>query len=616
MAWYVVVNAGSTSLKAAVLKPESGQTRAELTVQALGDDDGVAELTLETENIEEERTQIDADTAADAMAQSLERLAGRLEKDVEIRGVGHRVVHGGEAFTRPVRIDDEVEAGIESVSELAPLHNPANLAGIRAARSIWSDVSHVAVFDTAFHSTLPSRAREYAIDHEVSQAHGLRRYGFHGISHEYVAHRAAEYLGEDVQDLRLITLHLGGGCSAAAVEWGRSIDTTMGMTPLEGLVMGTRSGDVDPGLLLYLLDQEEWDRDRLEKMLNEESGLKGLSGRGPDLRAIEQAAAQGDERCRQAIQVFAHRVRRYIGAFAAVMDGVDAIVVTAGIGENSALMRQRIGERLTHLGVRFDDDANRSLDWETNQQSVAELSQPHSRCDFLAVQTDEAHAIAKKTESLVRGEDKPADTTHSIPIAVSARHVHLTDEMVEKLFGEGHELTERAPLSQPGQFASEETVTLVGPKRQLEGVRVLGPTRDHNQVEISRTDEFSLGVDAPVRMSGDLEGTPGITLRGPEGEVRLEQGLICALRHIHMTPEDADQFGVEHEDYVDVAVQGGARDLVFQDVVIRVKPTYKLEMHIDTDEANAANLPQRSEGSLVSVDAEARLSRRQTRAAE
>lgn len=615
---YVVLNVGSTSVKAAVIPANRGELEdvaVELSVEGLGDDDG--EAVLESRSGSESTTEtLESAGFRAGIEQGLAHLDRVAPDELSVVGVGHRVVHGGETFTRPVRIDAEVESKIEEMSSLAPLHNPANLAGIRAARDCWSDVPHVAVFDTAFHSTLPSRAKDYAIDREVADEYGIRRFGFHGISHEYVAHRAAEFLGEDLQDLRMITIHLGGGCSAAAVEWGRSIDTTMGMTPLEGLPMGTRSGDVDPGALLHLLDQEEWDADRLDNLLNRESGLKGLSGVGSDLREIEERAADGNEACRQAIQVFAHRIRRYIGAFAAVMDGVDAIVVTAGIGENSALMRQRIGERLTHLGVRFDDDANRSLSWEEHDESVAEISQPHSRCDFLVARTDEQRAIAKKTEAVVERRDRPSDTERTIPIAVSARHVHLTDDMVETLFGEGHTLTERAPLSQPGQFASEETVTLVGPKREIEGVRVLGPTRDQNQVEISRTDEFSLGVDAPVRMSGDLEGTPGITLRGPAGEVRLEQGLICALRHIHMTPEDAEVFGVEHQDYVDVAIEGGERDLVFQDVVIRVKPTYKLEMHIDTDEANAANLPQRAEGTLVSLDAEATLSRKKMNAAE
>ena len=587
--YILVINCGSSSIKAAVVDSRTGAVAGDVKIERLS-----------------------AGQHQHALAEVLPELVDRLDEGVEVQGVGHRVVHGGRRFDRPTVIDEQVEETIEELIPLAPLHNPANLAGIRAAKKIFGDVAHVAVFDTAFHRTLPSRAKAYAIPQDVAEEHQIERFGFHGVSHQYVAKKAAEYFHADVRDLRLITCHLGNGCSVAAVEYGRSIETSMGMTPLEGLVMGTRSGDIDPGAIVHLLRQEGWDADEVDDFLNRESGLAGLSGVGNDLRDIERRAAEGDEQCRMAIQVFAHRVRKYIGSYAAVMGGVDGIVFTAGIGENSALMRHRIAQRLEFLGARIDEEKNRGVT-VSHSDPIASFSAEPSRCHLLVVATDEQHGIASQAAKIIQRRHCPADTELTVPIAISARHVHLNQQTVDKLFGEGHQLTPRNPLSQPGQFASEETVALIGPKREIEGVRILGPTRSHNQVEISRTDEFALGIDAPVRGSGDTDSTPGITLRGPRGEVTLEKGLICALRHIHMTPQDAQTFGVNHGDMVEVAVRGGERDLTFGDVLIRVKDSYKLEMHIDTDEGNAAHLGRSAAGVLVETDGEAAIQKRRTR---
>jgi acetate kinase len=395
-----------------------------------------------------------------------------------------------------------------------------------------------------------------------------------------------------------------------AIESGRSVETSMGLTPLEGLVMGTRSGDLDPGVLLKLLRAEGLDADGLDHLLNKCSGLAGLSGAGRDLRDIEARAAEGDERCRMALQVFAHRVRKYIGAYAAVMGGVDGIVFTAGIGENSALMRKRVAERLDFLGARLDPDRNREAH-VSSQHSVFEVSTTHSRCRLLVVATDEQQAIAEETVRLVLELDKlKATDGRTIPVAVSARHVHLTQETLDRLFGAGYSLTADRPLSQPGQFAANESVTLVGPKRSLEGVRVLGPLRPQDQVEISRTDEFHLGIDAPVRESGKVDNTPGITLVGPEGLVHLPRGVICAWRHIHMTPGDAEHFGVVDRDIVEVAIASEGRDLTFGDVLVRVSEHARLEMHLDTDEGNAAELGAGASGVLIPTPGRARLRRR------
>ncbi len=520
--------------------------------------------------------------------------------------VAHRVVHGGERFSAPTRIDDEVERAIEALIPLAPLHNPANLAGIRAARAAFQ-VPHVAVFDTAFHATLPRRARAYALPAELVERHGLRRYGFHGPSHAWVADRAAAHLGEDLRDLRVITCHLGNGASVTAIEHGRSVETSMGMTPLEGLVMGTRAGDVDPGVLVTLMRREGIGPDELDKLLNERSGLAGLSGIGNDLRDIEARAAAGDERCRLALEVFTHRIRKYIGAYAAVMGGVELIVFTGGIGENSAQVRHGVAQRLGFLGARLDEEKNREARVSLEKPCVV-ISEPHGRTRIAVVATDEAHALARETAQLVGDLDR-VGTGPAIPVAVSARHVHLTQEAVERLFGTGHHLTPLKPLSQPGQFAAVETVTVVGPKRRIEGVRVLGPVRPKCQVEVSRTDEFALGVDAPVRDSGDVANTPGVTLVGPAGALTLEGGLICARRHIHMTPADAARLGVSDRDVVEIALDTAGRDLVFGDVLVRVSAEAALELHLDTDEANAAELQPGTAG-VLELAGSARLRRR------
>jgi len=292
-----------------------------------------------------------------------------------------------------------------------------------------------------------------------------------------------------------------------------------------------------------------------------------------------------------------------------VMGRVDGIVFTAGIGPNSPLIRHRICQRLDFLGARLDEERNRAAKVGPDAQAVA-ISQPNSRTRLLVVATDEQHAIAQQAATVILGQDQVSGE-RPIPVAISARHIHLTPEAIETLFGPGHTLTARSDLSQPGQFACEEQLDVVGPKRTLQGVRVLGPPRSKNQVEISRTDEFFLGIDAPVRDSGDVAGSAGVTLVGPAGQLKLEEGAICARRHIHMHPDDADHYGVENLDVVEVAIDSDGRDLTFGDVLIRVSPNYALEMHIDTDEANAAELSPGAEGELMPTGGKARLRSRQ-----
>ena len=602
---YWLLTCGSTSIKAASVDPNSGSRYAVAKITRLGTPSAVM-------HIGDETVQAPSDHTA-ALDVALPKILGLVKPNDSIACVGHRIVHGGDAFTSPVVVTDEIEKRLESLSELAPLHNPVNLAGVRAAKRLVPNTPHIAVFDTAFHYTLPKRARSYALPKKIVDQYGIHRYGFHGTSHRYVANRAANFLQEEIQNLRIVTCHLGGGCSVCAVEYGRSVETSMGMTPLEGLVMGTRAGDTDPGVLIHLLRNADLSTDELDDLLNRDSGLAGMSGVGNDFRDIQERAESGDEDCRLALQVFCHRVRKYIGAYAAAMGGVDAIVFTAGIGENSSVARHRIVQRFGFLGARIDEQSNR--DAQVSAESpVVEISERHSRVKILVVATDEFHAIARQAEEHHRTLHH-ATPDLTIPVAISARHVHLTQESVELLFGKGHQLTPLKDLSQPGQFAAQETVTLVGPKRSIEGVRVLGPTRQHNQVEISRTDEFHLGIDAPVRASGQIDNTPGITLVGSEDrQLALTEGVICAWRHIHMTPDDAAQMGVSNGDVVEVEVgQTGGRSLVFGDVLVRVKPTYALEMHIDTDEGNAAELESRDAGELCATAGRGTIQGRKTR---
>jgi acetate kinase len=512
----------------------------------------------------------------------------------ELDAVVHRIVHGGEQSTTPVVIDDESLAKLDALERLAPLHNPPALQALRRARELFARVPHVAVFDTAFHATLPRRAREYALPDDIRTRFGIRRYGFHGISHAEVAAQVATALQKMPQELRVISCHLGSGASLAAIEYGRSVETSMGMTPLEGLVMGTRAGDLDPGVLLELM--HALPPEALDKLLNERAGLKGLCGTA-DMREIEQRAAAGDEQCRLAIGLYTHRIRKYLGAYAAVMGGVDAVAFTGGIGEHSALVRHRCLQRLEFLGAVIDEERNREARVSA-QQPVTDIAVPHSRARIFVVRADEETAMAREAAKLLASRKATAPAIR-IPIAVSARHAHLSQATVEKLFGPGYQLQPKTALSQTGQFSARESVRLIGPRGSIEHVRLMGPPRAHDQVEISRSDEFVLGVDAPVRISGDLANTPGITIEGPRGRATISSGVICARRHIHMAPADAQRLGVRDCDAVLVRIDSRGRDLTFSDVTVRTSPGFTLELHLDTDEANAAGVTTGDQAELI-----------------
>lgn len=327
------------------------------------------------------------------MRRVLDTLGGR----GGIVAVGHRVVHGGSLFDRATVITDEVEAQIAELSALAPLHNPANLLGIRAARLALPNVPHVAVFDTAFHQTLPPAAYTYAIDVTLAEKYGVRRYGFHGTSHKYVSEQAARFLGRPLGELKTIVLHLGNGASVAAIDGGVSVETSMGMTPLEGLVMGTRSGDIDPAALIHLHRQAGLDFDDLDTLLNRRSGLLGLTGNG-DMRDVQEAASRGDEVAEAALAVYRHRVRRYIGAYIAHLGGLDALVFTAGVGENNALLRRKVLAGLEFLGIEVDVDRN-----SLASKLARYISPAGAPVAVLVIPTNEELEIARQSLAALAG---------------------------------------------------------------------------------------------------------------------------------------------------------------------------------------------------------------------
>jgi acetate kinase len=387
----LVLNSGSSSVKFALVDPGSGSRVT----------DGLAEWVGTPEAVLRTRRSLDADdVVTERLADgSYRAMIARILGDLPgagLAGVGHRVVHGGERFTGSVLVDDEVIAAIGSVSHLAPLHNLANLAGIEAVRAIRPDLPQVAVFDTAFHQTMPARAFRYAVPEEWYTRYGVRRYGFHGTSYRFVSERAAALLGRPLAGLRLVIAHLGNGCSAAAIRDGMSVYPAMGLTPLEGLVMGTRSGDVDPGVFGYLADRAGPTVGEITRVLNTASGLAGMSGVGNDMRMVEAAAAGGDERARLALEVFVHRLAMAIAGLVVSLDRLDALVFTGGIGENSSLVRSLVLGRLGFLGLAEDQAANA----RHGRDAGGRVSQPGTTV-ALVVPTDEELLIARDTARLV-----------------------------------------------------------------------------------------------------------------------------------------------------------------------------------------------------------------------
>ena len=398
----LVINAGSSSLKYQLLNPETQQVLAKGLCERIGID---GKFTYKPQM--EGKQVLDAiDIAMPTHSEAIQAVLDALvDKDngvigsmKEIDAVGHRVVHGGEAFNQSVLITDEVMKALEDCIPLAPLHNPANITGINACTAVMGkDVPQVAVFDTAFHQTMPAKAYMYALPYEYYEKDKVRRYGFHGTSHKYVAGRAAAMLGKPIEELKLISCHLGNGSSVTAIDGGKSVDTTMGFTPLAGLPMGTRSGDLDAGILEYIMGKYGYDIKEMVSILNKKSGVQGVSGVSSDFRDLESAAPQGNQRAQLALDVFDYSVKKYIGSYAAAMGGVDGIIFTAGVGENSASQRLAIASDLEFMGVKMDAEANSVRGKETV------ISAADSKVKVLLIPTNEELMIAMDTAAIAKG---------------------------------------------------------------------------------------------------------------------------------------------------------------------------------------------------------------------
>ncbi len=404
----LVLNCGSSSVKFQVIETSvemiatnTDRTLARGSVEKIGLSDSRLSLEVPGRKLYQEISEIlEHRTAVERVLRVLcHPEHGVIASVSEIEAVGHRVVHGGEKFASSVLVTPEVEAGIEECVVLAPLHNPHNLRGLRAAQELLGDVPHVAVFDTAFHQSMPPRAFVYGLPYQLYRRHGIRRYGFHGTSHRFVAIHTARLLGKPLEETKIVTCHLGNGCSMAAVDRGHSVDTSMGFTPLEGLLMGTRAGDIDPAVLPWIMAMEELTLAQLNAMLNKHSGLYGISGVSSDMRDILQARAEGNARADLAFQIFCYRVRKYLGAYAAAMEGIDAVTFTGGIGENSPDVREACVSGLEFFGIELDREANRTA---PRGEEVL-VSTPGSRVAIAIIPTNEERVIARDTVRVLAG---------------------------------------------------------------------------------------------------------------------------------------------------------------------------------------------------------------------
>ena len=396
----LVLNCGSSSVKYKLIDSETKKVLAEGGVEKIGLPDSF--LKFKRPDGTKETITVEMHTAKEAVKNVLDILTdpkkGVIKNYDEIGAVGHRVVHGMEEFNKSVLITPEVIEKVKECYAVAPLHNPANVTGIEAITALMPDVKQVAVFDTAFHQTMPAKAYMYALPYNAYTKYGVRRYGFHGTSHRYVSRRACEFLGVPYEKQRIITCHIGNGASITAIKDGISIDTSMGLTPTEGLMMGTRTGDVDPGALVYLMEQEGLDAKDLGKLINKESGVAGISGISSDMRDIEAAIAKGDERAKLAMDMYEYRIIKYIGEYTAILGGVDIIVFTGGVGENQTTTREKVCKQLEFLGIDFDEEANKVRGEEI------EITKPGSKVKVVVIPTDEELMIAEDTEKIVEGK--------------------------------------------------------------------------------------------------------------------------------------------------------------------------------------------------------------------
>ena len=395
----LVLNCGSSSVKYKLIELSGNEQNilAEGGVEKVGLPDSFLKFKYNGEKVTINASMPNHNVAIRIILDNLtSEKFGCIKNFDEIEAVGHRLVHGGEKFNSSVLINDEVIAKVKECYDLAPLHNPVNIAGVDAISEILPDVPQVGVFDTAFHQTMPSYAYMYGLPYEMYEKYGVRRYGFHGTSHRYVSRRACDFLGLEYEKQRIITCHIGNGGSITAIKDGKSVDTSMGLTPVEGLIMGTRCGDVDPGALLYIQQKEHLDHEGMQALINKKSGVAGLTGVSSDMRDIEKAVEEGNERAIMALNMYEYRITKYIGAYTAALGGVDVIVFTGGVGENQTGTRERICKQLAFLGIEFDVEKNKTRGEEI------ELSTPNSKVRVVVIPTDEEYMIARDTEAIVK----------------------------------------------------------------------------------------------------------------------------------------------------------------------------------------------------------------------
>ena len=397
----LVLNCGSSSVKYKLIEIKANKVLAEGGIEKIGLPDAFIKFKFGNEKIQQD---LDINDHVGAIKSILDNLTskeyGCIKDFKEIDAVGHRVVHGGEKFNKSVLINDEVIAKIKECYGIAPLHNPVNMAGIDAINEVLPEVPQVGVFDTAFHQTMPAKSYMYALPYKYYAEDGVRRYGFHGTSHRYVSQRVCEFLGVEPKGKKIITCHVGNGGSITAVKDGKSIDTSMGLTPTEGLMMGTRCGDVDPGALIFLMDKHNLSSKDMLNMVNKESGLAGVSGVSSDMREITAAAKQGSEKAILSLEMYEQRITKYVGAFAAEMGGVDIIVFTGGVGEHQSSTRANVCNPLRFMGVEIDDAAN-----DANNGDEGIISTPNSAVKVVVIPTDEEYMIAKDTEAIIEGRE-------------------------------------------------------------------------------------------------------------------------------------------------------------------------------------------------------------------
>jgi len=513
--------------------------------------------------------------------------------------IAHCLPSGGDLFSSPLFLSDENLRCLAADNFPHAHLNKPPLALVPHLQRLFPQAKQVAVFDTAFHHTLPLYRRKPPLSSDLPPLH---YYGFHGLVHQYAAIQAAAFLKKPYQELELVVVYIEENeASVCAIDHGRSVYVSNGFSPASGLLSFQNTGPLEPELLFALLEQTNLTQAEIKDRLLKESGLKAVAGIKTGFKDLAEAAELAHQRAVMAFKLFASEVKRLIGGAAAILGGLDAVVFTGDLAYEAAGLRSLICQGLDFLGLQFDDFANhRTLPSE----EVALLCPAHAKVKLLLVKLQRTLMLASTAFQFFKTQKANRVFTMQepipIPIEVSARHVHLSETDYKALFGPEAVLEIEKKLSQPGQFAAKQMVNLIGPKGVIERVRVLGPFRPQTQVEIAMTEQYKLGLEAPLRESGDLKASPGLTLEGPAGRIKIEEGVICPIRHIHLSTDEALRFGLKDRDIVRVRV-GGDREVIFGDVVVRVGPHYRQAMHLDTDEANACHLKNGDIGYIIEI---------------